>query len=306
MQEDLVFLVLGTHTHFAGEWMVGYRYMVMDMEGSRDGTRSLSDNDVLASFPITPTRMSMQMHMLDLMYAPSDKLTLMLMQPFISMEMDHVTRTGARFTTESEGAGDLKFMVTWTAWQDKQHKHRLLLTGGISIPTGSIDEEDNTPLGVQRLPYPMQLGSGTFDLRPGLSYLGEAEQWAWGGEFKNVIRLDENSNQYRLGNRYEVSAWVNRKLLDWLGAHTRIDSHWWGNIKGADPQLNPALVPTADPGRRAGERVDLLFGLDLYAPKGKLKNHRLSIEGGLPVYQSLDGPQLEVDWLLTGGWLWTF
>ena len=169
MQEDMVFLnVLGTHTHFAGEWMVGYRFMYMEMEGSRDGTRSLSNNDVLADFPITPTRMSMQMHMLDIMYAPSDNLTLMLMQPFISMEMDHVTRTGVRFTTESEGLSDLKLMATWTAWQQKQRKHRLLLTGGISIPTGSIDEKDNTPLGVQQLPYPMQLGSGTFDLLPAI------------------------------------------------------------------------------------------------------------------------------------------
>jgi len=33
-----------------------------------------------------------------------------------------------------------------------------------------------------RLEYPMQLGSGTFALRPGLTYLGQTERWAWVAE----------------------------------------------------------------------------------------------------------------------------
>jgi hypothetical protein len=37
-----------------------------------------------------------------------------------------------------------------------------------------------------------------------------------------------------------------------------------------------------------------------------MKGAKLAIEGGFPVYQSLDGPQLETDWLITAGLQWTF
>ncbi len=91
--------ILGTHTHFAGEWMVGYQFMSMDMGGNRQGTNRLSDDDVLQDFMVAPTRMKMQMHMLEVMYAPSDRLTLMLMIPFWQKTMDHVTRSSVRTPT---------------------------------------------------------------------------------------------------------------------------------------------------------------------------------------------------------------
>ncbi len=40
--------------------------------------------------------MDMEMHMLGVMYAPSDDVTLMAMVPFVRLDMDHRTRTGAR------------------------------------------------------------------------------------------------------------------------------------------------------------------------------------------------------------------
>ena len=30
--------------------------------------------------------------------------------------------------------------------------------------------------------------------------------------------------------------------------------------------------------------------------------NRLAFEGGAPVYQDLNGPQLETDWIMTFGW----
>jgi hypothetical protein len=43
-------------------------------------------------------------------------------------------------------------------------------------------------------------------------------------------------------------------------------------------------------------------GLNLIFDLGPLKTQRLALEGGMPVYQHLDGPQLETDWLITAGW----
>ncbi len=301
--------VLGTHTHLEGEWMLGYQFMSMGMNGNRDGTRDLSDGDVLNDFPVAPTSMTMQMHMPMLMYAPSDDLTLMAMIPYIRMEMDHITRTGVRFTTRSEGFGDLNLGARYTVFRHNFYDHRVILSGGISFPTGSIDEKDflaNPSQGKQQLPYPMQLGSGTVDLHPGITYLGQSEDWGWGAEAEATIRLGENSNDYTLGNRNRASVWGDWRWTDWAAPFVRIDGLAWGNIDGADPDLNPFMVQTADPNRRGGERVDLLFGVNFYVPEGLLKGHRLAVQGGRPIYQSLDGPQLKADWQFTIGWQWVF
>ena len=310
MEVDVVPInILGTHTHLEGEWMLGYQFMFMNMDGNRDGTNRISDSDVLRDFLVTPTEMSMEKHMGMLMYAPSDDLTLMAMLPYIRLEMDHVTRTGVRFTTASEGIGDLELTTLYTFFRRDFDRHRLVLRAGLSVPTGSIDEKDflaNPAQGKQQLPYPMQLGSGTFDLRPGITYLGQTEDWGWATEVDGTIRLGENSNNYTLGNRLHLSAMGTRRLTDWMAPFVRLDGQVWGNIDGADPALNPTVVPTADPDRRGGARVDLSFGVNLYVGEGILKGHRLAIQGGLPIYQSLDGPQLETDWQVSIGWQWIF
>lgn len=292
------------NTHHARKWMFSYLFMFMEMDGNRDRTDRIGTNEVLRDFPVTPTRMTMQMHMAGVMYAPTHHLTLMAMFPFIRMSMDHVTRTNVKFTTESSGVGDLKLTALYIL--RRIGRHRFHLNAGLSFPTGSIDEKDDTPAGPnQKLPYPMQLGSGTFDLFPGITYLGQTENWSWGGQAMGMIRLGENDNEYTLGNRYLQTGWVARRWTEWLSTSARLDWQIWGNIDGADPDLNPAVVPTADPDRRGRQRLDLLFGANLYAPKGKLSGHRLSIEGGFPIYQDLDGPQLETDWQLFVGWRWT-
>ncbi len=61
------------------------------------------------------------------------------------------------------------------------------------------------------------------------------------------------------------------------------------------------MVPTARPDLRGGSRVDVGVGVNVYIRKGLLKATRLAIEGMVPIYQDLDGPQLETDWIVTGG-----
>jgi hypothetical protein len=63
------------------------------------------------------------------------------------------------------------------------------------------------------------------------------------------------------------------------------------------------MVPTADPDLRGGTDIDILGGLNFYVPLGKfLGKHRFAIEGGAPVYQDLEGPQLERNFTITLGW----
>jgi hypothetical protein len=114
--------VMGGHTHHAGKWMLTYRYMYMDMEGNRDATNKLGTSDVLKDFAVSPTQMTIQMHMIGLMYAPSDKLTFMSMIPYVHKEMDHITRMKTEFTTRTEGIGDITLTGLYNVYQSGPHQ----------------------------------------------------------------------------------------------------------------------------------------------------------------------------------------
>jgi hypothetical protein len=144
--------------------------------------------------------------------------------------------------TAIEPGQGVRALATWVSWawltslQSPAQGQRLVLNAGLlrqPVPSTS-----------QWFPveYPM-VGSGTWDLLPGLTYLGESESWAWGAQAMGTVRLGENDNDYRLGNRYRLSAWGQYKVADWFGPLARLDWHGWYDIHGADPQLDPARNP---------------------------------------------------------------
>ncbi|MCA9398793.1 MAG: hypothetical protein KC618_03505 [Candidatus Omnitrophica bacterium] len=294
--------VMGDHTHKAGEFMTSYRYMRMDMPQNYSGSKKLSVAQVHDQFIVSPVDMQMDMHMLGMMYAPTDELTMMLMIPYVHKTMLHRRRTDDKqFRTDSRGIGDIKLsgMFSLKGWTD-QNIH---LNFGVSFPSGSINETDRTLLGPDRnLPYPMQLGSGTYDLLPGITYRNYTEDWSWGAQTSTVLRTHKNRHDYVLGNRYEFTTWLARKWQDWLSTSVRLDYQAWGNINGTDSRLNPVLVQTANSDLQGGQRIDLLFGVNLMGQEAKSTDHRLSFEFGFPVYQHLNGPQLGVGWQGTFGW----
>ncbi len=297
--------VMGGHTHSDGDVMFTYRYMTMHMDGNRDGKKRISQAEVLANYMVTPTSMDMSMHMFGAMYAPTNKLTLMAMLPYVKNSMKHVTRTGRKFTTNAEGIGDVKVSGLYKLLNHDVHQVHLNM--GISLPTGSIDEHDDTPAANDaKLPYPMQLGSGTYDLMPGITYLGNSSSYSWGAQALATIRLGENNNDYTLGNKVELTSWLERKWSSSFSTSLRVKAQRWGDIDGADPDLNPMMISTADPELRAGSRADILVGFNYNAHKGAFKGNRLTFEIAKPVYQKLDGPQLETDLILTAGWQYSF
>ena len=322
--------VMGNHTHKAGDAMFSYRYGIMEMNGNLDGTTTLSTQDILdAGFMMAPTSMRMEMHMLGAMYAASDSITLMTMLPLKRMEMSSRTDMGETRKAKTSGVGDLKLSGIFPLWAAGDHSRTLRLNAGLSIPTGSIKE---TNMEGKHMAYPMQLGSGTFDLLPGLTYFEEKDGWSWGVQATSVIRLGENGEDYSLGNRFQATAWYSRKLSDLLSASARIEGATWGNIDGQDGSMmmNPMgqpMSPNAHADLRGGERIDILFGLNIFLDtdrwdkwdrvfvdkdNGQLlrrkpqensmdQETRLAIEVGFPVHQDLDGPQMESAWRLMVG-----
>jgi hypothetical protein len=320
--------VMGDHRHGIGEFMLSYRFMHMDMDGNRIGDNDVSPVTIATTVPnrffgqamqpptlrVVPTSMTMQMHMFGLMYAPTNRVTLMAMMNHTDKEMDHITFMGpvgttrrGTFTTKSSGIGDTKLSGLFRLIKSGSHKAHLNL--GFSIPTGSTTERDTilTPTGARpnpRLPYAMQLGSGTLDLLPGLTYTGGAGERSWGARYGGTVRL-ERDHGYQWGDRHELTGWVAYALRPWISVSSRLAFSTMDKIDGRDAAI-VAPVQTADPDNYGGERLDLTFGLNLVAQSGIWHGQRIAIEGGIPVMQDLNGPQMETDFTLTVGWQYAF
>lgn len=321
--------VMGDHMHHKGEWMLSYRFMTMEMKGNRKGSSSISRNEIATTEPnpffgipgqpptlrVVPTEMTMEMHMFGAMYTPTDWLTLMLMGSYISKSMDHVTYQGpvgtnvlGEFTTRSSGLGDTKLSGLIRLYNDDTH--HMHLNAGISFPTGTITTRDDilTPMGTRpsvRLPYPMQIGSGTYDFLPGLTYIGKSGKIGWGTQYSGVIRIeDENDEDYSLGNEHRITAWGSYLWKPAISTSARIAGQTIDDIDGQDSNII-GPVQTADPNNQGGERADLLLGVNM-AGQSNLKGHRIALEFGAPIYQHLNGPQLETDWILTTGYQLAF
>ncbi|MFT5033011.1 MAG: hypothetical protein ACI89D_002232 [Bermanella sp.] len=305
--------VMADHVHKAGEWMLSYRLMDRGMDGVLDGNNQITASTVTGTmmapgrYRVAPQKMDMRMHMLGLMYAPSDRVTLMAMLTHKELSMDHVTRMGARFTTKSSGLGDLKIGGLISLYQSADHRHRLHLNAGLSLPTGSIDEKDDTPAQAQaKLPYGMQLGSGSYGLLPGVTYQTYIGAYNLGAQLTAVLPIERNDNDYRLGNSAALTGWVTRHASDAFAYSLRVTAESQGKIDGRRRDLNPAMVTTADVGNYGGDQLSLSWGVNSYIPTGALQGHRLALEFTLPVYQQLNGVQLEREPYLTGGWQLAF
>lgn len=259
--------VMGGMSPKRGAIMPSLQYMHMRMAGNRDGTSDVSTADVLSQFSVAPLDMDVDMLMAGVMYGVTDNISLMAMIPYIWKSMDHVNRAGTKFTTKSDGFGDLRVIGAYDVY--KTSHHTIGLSAGLSFPIGSTDERDDTPAGAdQVLPYPMQNGSGTFDLLPGITYTGRSDNWSWGGQLNAIVRLGENADDYTLGNYYSASVWGARRWTDWLSSSVRLIGEVVEDIDGADPRLNPLVVPTADPSLRAGNFLSVGLGLNFMVPSG--------------------------------------
>jgi hypothetical protein len=287
----------------AEQWMVGYQYMFDNLNGILDGTNAISETDVLSRFQTTPTDMSMQTHMGMVMYAPAARFTLMAMLPYIQMSMGELHRDGTRSTERSAGIGDLELRALYSLYATKDLRHRILANIGVGVPTGSVNQLDAAAI---RLEYPMQTGSGTFSLLPGVTYLGQALPWSWGGEFGSTVRLGSNEHGYRLGNRYEPRIWVARQLSPAVSLSAGVSGEVWDNIHGSDASLDPTDEPTKDANLQGGKRLSASLGVTIHPPDGFLKGQQFLVQGEVPVMQSLDGPQLKRSYMLHVAWQWGF
>ena len=323
----------------ANEIMVGFRYMWSGQSGSMLHGRDKVNNETLVNnacdgFPngclFKPTSMNMSMYMLDLMYAPTDWLNIMLMPQLMSMDMT-MSDPIRKFTDQTEeneygghgGAmhhsndlGDT-VMTALVKVVDKngQHVHVGL---GISAPSGSIKAEqspakltgttstqvDSKTVVLQD--YGMQLGSGTWDFKPSLTYTGQVNDLSWGGQLSGIKRLDKNEYGYAYGDLFQVTGWGSYQIFNWLSASVRSVYTMQGDIQGQTDQNHQKTATVDYPSNYGGRFVDMGFGLNVSIPEGQFAGHNISFEWLQPVSTDFNGYQLDRTGALAVNWSYSF
>lgn len=306
--------VMGDHTHKQGEWMFSYRFMHMTMSGLQQGNHSVSTGTVLQDFMMAPLKMDMDMHMLGMMYAPHDRITLMAMLNYLDNSMTMTNRMDMTSRTASSGLGDSKLsaLVSLKDWG----QHKLHANLGISVPTGSINPRYNTPMGDDSLlPYGMRLGSGTYDFNVGLTWNYQADKYSIGAQIMNTTRTGENDADYRLGHENKLTYWLGVPLGSSWSIGANIVAKNMQSIKGADHRLihhdhgmhGKMMSPTLNADFSGGDYVTVGLGINYLSHHDNLtRGHRLALEYSVPVVQDVNGIQMKQDSVLTIGWQKSF
>lgn len=290
----------------------------MHMGNLADGSARIMK--VPSDYRIAPLEMDMQMHMFGLMYGISDNLTAMLMLNYVKKDMRMLTFKGqsgitevGKFSGHTSGIGDTQ--LTFLFKPSALAKLNLHLSGGFSFPTGRIDEKGkvlppfagmmgttaNEKVAIDRLAYPMQLGSGSYELLLGSTYRDQQKTWSWGVQVNANLPLNKNNNHYRLGNQFSGTTWLSQQWIPSLATSARLSFETQGKIHGRDEVITGGN-PLSNADNSGQDIISAQLGLNLTGHQGFFKGQQLAIEFSIPLYQKVNGLQMSQDWNLSMGW----
>ncbi len=322
----------------SGAYALGYRFLHDNQDGAMlhgsQAVNILSPSFINKACPLTanaktgacslpPSGNSHNVHQLELLYAPTAWLNLLIMPQFVSSYQNSdmigsTPRTLAHIETRDYqyggGLGDLGSYALLKLWSGGGQQ--LHIGQGFTAPTGAIDNKSGIPNNYYA--YNLQAGSGTWDYKPSLTYSGNFDAWYWGGQVNGTVRMqNHNDLNYRLGDIVQGSAWGGYQWNRWLSGTLRAVYTAQSRISGAHP-LNVSANPkvAADniyyygsndaPQNYGGDFADLGFGLSVTIPDGKFAGHKLSFEWLQPVYTYFNGYQLDRTGALAASWSFGF
>lgn len=312
--------IMGNHLHHQGGWMLSYRFMTMNMQGLQTGTNSTSSASALLQYSMVPDEMTMNMHMLGMMYAPSNHLTLMVMANFIDQDMtsfmmpmngnmmnmsDAMSADTMSVKMKSDGLADLHLSALIAAFTGKQYRSHFTL--GVGLPVGDIDQSRHNMMGEDVLMgYPMQIGSETTDIIAGFTFVYERQQWQLGSQINYQTPIEHNDANYKPGDDILWHNWISLGVNEALSFSARISYLDKGNYSGHDDRLNPMMMLTGDPKQQGVNQFDWAIGAVYGFTSGPLNKQRIAVEYSQPIEQDFDGTQLKTDWQATIAWQMSF
>lgn len=295
-------------------WQLNFTYKQLLFDGYKSGTDDIGIDNILFSpgdvrtnenFPVVPTEITQEAVIFRLGYVINQSSSINVSLPYIKQGTDHVSSVAGyeNFLLVSDGIGDIaaNYSHILKRWNEQQ----LTWSIGLSLPTGSIDEEGDTPRepGNQQLPYTMQLGSGTWDIPLGLSYQKNMSTWVWQANLLAKIRTGKNDRDYRLGNRLTFSLSSKWRAQHNMKPLAKLQYSHWGSIRGQDDEItvpNPTFpYPAAitNPSYYGGKKLNASAGIEF-----QFIRQIVAIEISKPLYQDLNGIQYDEEISFSVNW----
>jgi len=311
--------LMNEHTHNGGEFMIGLRYTHSRHSGAnQSGTDTIADADILAAgYTVRAREMTMDMVMLDLMYAPNDKLTLMVMPHWMRHEMtmvgidpmnsgmdigdtvemadmDHAHHGlpfGQTMTHSTQGFGDTLVSASYRLANDPDFKAHATL--GVWVPTGKVDRTNPDGTYVH---YMMQSGSGTWDIEPSVTVSGHSGSLGWGAQVSYRWRSEsENSVGFAFGDKAMASTWLSYLVDHGFSLTGRLTWEHEGQIEGHYTGPHNHRTPADRQENYGGDQLLAGLGANIALPISGPNRPQIGVEIGVPLYQDLNGIQLAED-----------
>lgn len=280
------------------------------------GTQGVSNDYIVSNVPfflkpktkvrIVPQDIAVDIQAVRLRYGVTNDFEIILDTGWVEKALDTLVFKGTSGIKplgdnypETSSIVDTILTGVYRIYQDNINRFQLSL--GLSFPTGTDDATFND----FRLPtgkltntrgfYGMQLGTGTFDILPGVVYAGYLGPWSWGLSYRARLPLDYNSQGYKYGNLHEFNGWAGYTWIPGITTTFRVCGTTQGHIDGFDHLITGPAVP-ANPLFYGGQRVELFGGGSIDGKLIGIDNALIMVEAGAPVYQDLNGPQIKKEW----------
>jgi hypothetical protein len=307
--------LMNDHMHDGGELMLGLRFERSRLSGAnRSGTGAITDAEIVAAGYTTRTAsMEMDMAMLDLMFAPNDKVTFMLMPMYMWHRMTmvgidpmggmgggghgghgggHALGFGETHSHGSEGFGDTLVSASYRLARSPHFGAHATL--GVWAPTGASGRKNDDGTFVH---YGMQPGSGTWDVEPSLTVHGREGPVGWGAQAAYRWRTESaNGSGFAFGDVARASGWASYLLASDLGATARLEWRHEGKVEGHYNGAHHHAAPADRQENYGGDMVSAGLGLNWLLPVGGSKRPQLGAELSVPLHQDLNGIQAPQDW----------
>ena len=336
--------VMGDHYHAKGELMISIRRMTMRMRDNVQGSTELSDSQIInqpnpfamgnmsTKLSVVPNEMDMRMTMLGLMYAPSDRVTLMGMAMFEDKEMSLTTyqgqmpmmggngmsstsmamgEMGARsrvgeFDTDSSGLSSISVSTLIRISSNENFRWHAQIGIENSVGENDVRGDVLTPMASRKeviLPYGMQSGDDATSLITAITGVRESAAWVFGGQIRRDTGLGDEV--WRFGDKTSITAWTQRAISDDFSVSLRVIYLDQDRIDGRNTKIM-APVQTANPLNYGGSSLDIGVGFNWLFHLFSGKPDRIGVELTKPVHIDLNGPQMSTDWALNFGYQKSF
>lgn len=281
--------VMFDHMHGKGGLMIGYNAQFMQHSGNWLHSTKKVNPPQSPNYMMYGDNHKMYMHMLHVMYAPTDNITFTLMPMYTSMNMDMRQANDGSFSNKhkNHGWGDTIIGASYRIFDNQTHS--LISTLAFSAPTGKHDK-----LNASRNPepYSMQIGAGIWQVLPSLTYQYREDKINTGVQLSTRQPLKTtNDLGYYKGSQVGGTAWLSYSFHPKISTSMRIQHSKTDDLRGTYKNINLPNTPAYNTNNYGGRQTLAGLGVNTVV----FDNIRIGAEYMKPVYEKTNGLQQETD-----------